>query len=61
MAKTPLSLSDDPKQICRPTGFRITIRNVLLSAGAGFLVPLAGDIIRMPGLPKRPNALDIKG
>jgi formate--tetrahydrofolate ligase len=61
MAKTPLSLSDDPKRICRPTGFRITVRNVLLSAGAGFLVPLAGDIIRMPGLPKRPNALDIEG
>jgi formate--tetrahydrofolate ligase len=61
MAKTPLSLSDDPKRICRPTGFQITVRNVLLSAGAGFLVPLAGDIIRMPGLPKRPNAVDIEG
>ena len=61
MAKTPLSLSDDPKRICRPSGFQITVRNVLLSAGAGFLVPLAGDIIRMPGLPKRPNAVDIAG
>jgi len=61
IAKTPLSLSDDPKKVGRPRDFKITIRNVLLSAGAGFLVPLAGDIIRMPGLPKRPNALDIEG
>jgi len=61
IAKTPLSLSDDPKRVGRPRNFTVTIRSVLLSAGAGFIVPLAGDIIRMPGLPKRPNALDIEG
>jgi formate--tetrahydrofolate ligase len=56
MAKTQLSLSDNPKLIGRPTGFKITIREVRLSAGAGFIVPIAGSIMTMPGLPKHPAA-----
>ncbi|MBN2897618.1 MAG: formate--tetrahydrofolate ligase, partial [Clostridia bacterium] len=56
MAKTQYSLSDDPKLIGRPTGFTVTIREVKVSAGAGFLVALTGDIMRMPGLPKVPAA-----
>ena len=56
VAKTPASLSDDPSITGRPTAFDITVRNVLVSAGAGFLVPLLGDILRMPGLPKEPAA-----
>lgn len=56
MAKTQYSLSDDPKKLGRPVGFQITIRNVKVSAGAGFVVPLAGDIMTMPGLPKVPAA-----
>lgn len=59
MAKTQYSLSDNPKLIGRPTDFRITIRDVKLSAGAGFLVALAGNIMRMPGLPKKPAATQI--
>jgi formyltetrahydrofolate synthetase len=50
MAKTPLSLSDDPHLKGRPTGFRITIREVRAYTGAGFLCPIAGDIMTMPGL-----------
>jgi formate--tetrahydrofolate ligase len=50
MAKTPLSLSDDPKRKGRPTGFRIAIREVRAYTGAGFLCPIAGDIMTMPGL-----------
>ncbi|MDR7570941.1 MAG: formate--tetrahydrofolate ligase, partial [Armatimonadota bacterium] len=56
VAKTQYSLSDDPERVGRPTGFVITIRDVRLSAGAGFLVALAGDIMTMPGLPRRPAA-----
>jgi formate--tetrahydrofolate ligase len=56
VAKTQYSLSDDPEKVGRPTGFVITIRDVRLSAGAGFLVALAGDIMTMPGLPRRPAA-----
>ena len=56
MAKTQYSLSDDPKKLGRPTGFRITVRNVRASAGAGFIVALTGDIMTMPGLPKQPAA-----
>ncbi len=61
MAKTQYSLSDDPSLLGRPKGFRITVREVKASAGAGFLVALAGDIMRMPGLPKVPaaNHIDI--
>ena len=50
MAKTPLSLSDDPKLRGRPSRFRITIREVRAYTGAGFLCPIAGDIMTMPGL-----------
>jgi formate--tetrahydrofolate ligase len=50
MAKTPLSLSDDPNLKGRPAGFRITIREIRAYTGAGFLCPIAGDIMTMPGL-----------
>lgn len=56
IAKTNSSLSDDPKLHGRPQNFKITITGVNISAGAGFLVPLAGDVMLMPGLPKVPNA-----
>jgi len=59
MAKTQYSLSDDPAKIGRPRDFRITVREVRLSAGAGFIVPVTGNIMTMPGLPKRPAACDI--
>ena len=60
MAKTQLSLSDDPTVFGRPHGFAITVREVRLSAGAGFLVPLTGDMMTMPGLPKAPAAWNVK-
>ena len=56
MAKTQYSLTDDEKKLGRPEGFRITIRQVSLSAGAGFLVAITGAIMKMPGLPKVPAA-----
>jgi hypothetical protein len=56
VAKTQNSLSDDPKRPGRPRGFTITIRDAALSAGAGFVVAYAGDILTMPGLPKVPGA-----
>jgi len=56
MAKTQYSLTDDPKILGRPTNFRITVRNVKVSAGAGFIVALTGEIMTMPGLPKVPAA-----
>lgn len=59
MAKTQYSLSDDAKKLGRPTGFRITVRNAYVSAGAGFVVCLTGDIMTMPGLPKKPAAFGI--
>ncbi len=61
MAKTQYSLSDDPTLLGRPTGFRITVREVKVSRGAGFLVALTGDVMTMPGLPKVPaaNKIDI--
>lgn len=52
MAKTQYSLTDDPKVLGRPVGFKITIRDITISAGAGFLVVLTGEIMKMPGLPK---------
>lgn len=57
MAKTQYSLSDDQNLLGRPTGFTVTVREVRLSAGAGFLVAITGAIMTMPGLPKRPAAL----
>lgn len=59
MAKTPASLSDDPKVIGRPTDFDITIRELRVSAGAGFIVCLTGNVLTMPGLPKKPAALNM--
>ena len=59
MAKTPASLSTDPRLKGRPTGFDVPIREVRLSSGAGFIVALTGDVITMPGLPKTPAAENI--
>ena len=56
MAKTQYSLSDDPTKLGAPTGFTVTVRNIKVSAGAGFLVALTGEIMTMPGLPKVPAA-----
>lgn len=60
MAKTQYSLSDDPAKLGRPTGFRISVRDAYVSAGAGFVVALAGDIMTMPGLSKTPAAEAIR-
>ncbi|ANU24496.1 formate--tetrahydrofolate ligase [Planococcus donghaensis] len=59
MAKTQYSLSDQPKLLGRPKGFTITIREIMPKLGAGFLVCLTGDIMTMPGLPKKPAALSM--
>ena len=56
MAKTQYSFSDDPTKLGAPDGFTVTVRNIRVSAGAGFLVALTGDIMTMPGLPKSPAA-----
>ncbi len=60
IAKTQYSFSDDPTRLGRPKGFRITIRDVYPSAGAGFVVALAGEIMTMPGLSKTPSAENIR-
>lgn len=59
IAKTQYSLSDDPKVLGRPEGFEVTVKEIRISAGAGFIVVMLGDIMTMPGLPKKPAALDI--
>lgn len=59
MAKTPYSLSDDPSLRGRPTNFKITVKEIRISAGAGFLVPITGKITTMPGLPAKPAAVRI--
>lgn len=59
MAKNQYSLSDDPKLLGRPEGFELSVREVYVSAGAGFVVALTGDVMTMPGLPKRPAAFGI--
>ena len=61
IAKTQYSLSDDPKLLARPSGFKVTIRELKPSIGAGFIVALSGDIMTMPGLPKVPaaNKMDV--
>ena len=59
MAKTQYSLSDEPSLLGRPSGFRIHVREVYVSAGAGFVVVLTGTVMTMPGLPARPAALGI--
>jgi formate--tetrahydrofolate ligase len=60
MAKTQLSLSDDPLRLGRPRDFTLTVREVRLSAGAGFCVPLTGDVLTMPGLGARPAAAGMR-
>ena len=62
MAKTQNSLSDDPSKRGRPQGFTLTVRGLEINAGAGFLVVLTGDMLRMPGLPRRPqyHEIDLK-
>ncbi|HIP92606.1 MAG TPA: formate--tetrahydrofolate ligase [Thermotoga sp.] len=57
VAKTQYSISDDPKKLGAPSGYTFTVRDIEISAGAGFVVIFAGDILRMPGLPKTPNAV----
>ena len=59
IAKTQASLSDDPTLLGAPAGFTVTVRSVTVSAGAGFLVALTGDVLTMPGLPKVPAAENI--
>jgi formate--tetrahydrofolate ligase len=61
MAKTQYSFSDDPKKLCAPEGFTVSVRDVKVSAGAGFVVVYTGEIMTMPGLPKVPqaNVIDI--
>ena len=59
IAKTHWSLSDDERLVGLPRSFDMTVREVRVAAGAGFLVPLTGEIMTMPGLPKRPHAADI--
>ena len=59
MAKTQYSLSDDAAKLGRPQGFSITVRSAKVSAGAKFVVCLTGNIMTMPGLPKRPAAEQI--
>lgn len=59
MAKTQKSISDNPSLLGGPTGFRAKVRGLVLSAGAGFVVPLMGDIVRMPGLPKNPQSANV--
>lgn len=56
MAKTQLSITDDPKRKGAPRGWTLTVKEVLVSAGAGFIVPLCGDIMLIPGLPSEPAA-----
>lgn len=59
MAKTQYSLSDDPQQLGRPDNFTVTIRELVPKIGAGFIVALTGDVMTMPGLPKKPAALNM--
>ena len=59
MAKTQSSISDNPSLKGRPSGFKISVNEINLSAGAGFLVVMTGPVLTMPGLPKRPSAEDI--
>lgn len=59
MAKTQMSLTDDPKRMGAPEGFTITVRELRPSLGAGFIVALTGKVLTMPGLPKHPSALDM--
>jgi len=57
IAKTQASISDDPKRKGAPTGWKLTVRELYVSAGAGFVVPICGQMMLMPGLPKTPAAI----
>ena len=59
MAKTHLSLSADPSLLARPEGFELTVREVRLSAGAGFIYPILGEMRTMPGLGSKPGGLNV--
>ena len=59
IAKTQKSLSDNPKLLGRPKDFIITVREIEIAAGAGFVIPITGNIMRMPGLPARPASENI--
>ena len=59
MAKNQYSLSDDATLLGRPSGFTVTISDLIPNTGAGFLVAISGDIMRMPGLPKAPAAINM--
>lgn len=59
MAKTQKSLSDNPDLIGRPKDFTLTVRDIEIAAGAGFIVPITGEMMRMPGLPDTPAAESI--
>ena len=56
IAKTQKSLSDNPKLLGRPKDFIVTVRQIEIASGAGFVIPITGDIMRMPGLPDSPSA-----
>ena len=57
IAKTQKSLSDNPDLLGRPKDFVVTVREIEIAAGAGFLIPITGEIMRMPGLPEEPSSL----
>jgi formate--tetrahydrofolate ligase len=59
IAKTQKSLSDNPELIGRPKDFLVKVREIVIASGAGFLIPITGEIMRMPGLPKKPSANSI--
>ena len=59
VAKTQYSLSDDPTLLGKPSGFKVAISDLIPNTGAGFLVAISGDIMRMPGLPKVPAAVNM--
>jgi len=59
IAKTQNSLSDDTKLLGRPEGFKLTVREIEIASGAGFLIPITGKMLRMPGLPETPAAENI--
>ena len=59
MAKTQKALSDDPDLLGRPKDFVVTVREIEIASGAGFLIPITGEIMRMPGLPPKPAAENI--
>ncbi|MEZ4910126.1 MAG: formate--tetrahydrofolate ligase [Saprospiraceae bacterium] len=59
MVKTPASLSDNDKLVGRPIGFKVNVREFEFAAGAGFVIPILGDVMRMPGLPSEPNSMNM--